>query len=67
MGAARATRSKRHWRREGRSNSHPLGAEIRLLMYFREATSDPNLDEIGLDILSLLAQKPYMEDVSDSL
>lgn len=40
---------------------------MRLSTYFREATSDPSFDGIGLDILSLLAQKPYIEDFSDSL
>jgi len=58
---------KSHWRREGRRDVHSLGGEIRLLMYYREATSDPNLDKTGLDILGLLAQKPYMKDFSGSL
>lgn len=65
--AVLATRTNCYWRREGRSDGLSLGAEIRSWMYFREASSDPSLDEIGVDILSLLAQKPYMEDFFDSL
>lgn len=41
MGAARAVRSKSHWRREGKRQWSLLGAEIRLSMDFRQATSDP--------------------------
>lgn len=52
---------------KGRSSDHSLRTEIRSSMYFREATSDPNSDEIGLGILCLLAQKSCMENFSNSL
>lgn len=67
MVAARAIRSKSHGRREGKRQWSLLGAEIRLSMDFRQATSDPTLGEIGLGILSLLVQNSSMENYSDGL
>lgn len=67
MGAARAIRTKSHWSREGKRQCSLLGAEIRLSMDFRQPTSDPSLGEIGLGILSLLAQNSSMENYSDGL